>query len=395
MSGKTIMKNYIEDYFSQIQAVLEQLPTDQVEAIVQALHTARVEGRGIFLMGNGGSAATASHWAEDLCKGTATPGAPLFRALALADNVPGLTAWANDTGYGNIFAGPLANWLQPRDVVIGISGSGNSLNVLNAMIYARAHGALTIGLTGFDGGRLKDLVDLCIVVPSHSMEQVEDIHLVLAHAISIALRRLMAETLASPLAAETLLDTGTPRTRAVFLDRDGVINRNRADHVKSWDEFQFLEGVLDALARLATTDFKIVIISNQSVIGRQLATRETVEDIHRRMVQQIEQAGGRIHHIAYCPHRPDEGCTCRKPRPGLLCESSRLLDLDLTHSYFIGDSFADLEAGMSVGCATVLVRTGMGKKTLARLDELNGRRPVVVDDLAAAVDWILERERPA
>ncbi len=384
------MKNYIADYFSQLQTVLSRIEPGEVEPLVRVLHEARLERRAVFLMGNGGSAATASHWAEDLCKGTAVPGVPGFRALGLTESVPGLTAWANDTGYDNIFAGQLENWLQPRDVVIAISGSGNSPNVLNGVRFARARGALTIGLTGFEGGRLKGMVDLPLVVPSHSMEQIEDVHLILSHSISTTLRRLAQQLAGQP---ETLTCAASPRARAVFLDRDGVINHNRADHVKSWEEFRFLDGSLEALARLAATDFKIVVVTNQSVIGRKLVTREVVEDIHRRMLEQIRQAGGRVDYVACCPHHPDENCECRKPRPGLVLEASRVLNLDLSRSYFIGDSFRDLEVSAAVGCTPVLVRTGVGQETLRRLDEQNGHRPAIVDDLADAVAWILECER--
>jgi len=111
-----------------------------------------------------------------------------MKAFALTDNTPLLTAWANDTAYENIFAEQLENYLEPGDVAIGISGSGNSPNVLRAMQVARAKGAATIGLIGFGGGKLKDLVDIAVIVPSYNMEQVEDIHLLLEHVITTCLR---------------------------------------------------------------------------------------------------------------------------------------------------------------------------------------------------------------
>jgi D-glycero-D-manno-heptose 1,7-bisphosphate phosphatase len=186
---------------------------------------------------------------------------------------------------------------------------------------------------------------------------------------------------------------GPRRARAVFVDRDGVINENRADHVKSWEEFHFLDRALGALARLAESDFKVVIATNQSAIGRQLVTRETVEEIHRWMLQRIVQAGGRIDLISYCPHHPEDGCPCRKPRPGLLIQASHDLDLDLGGSYLIGDSLRDIRAGFAVGCATILVRTGEGKEAIEHLGELHGRRPIIVEDLAEAVEWLLCREQ--
>ncbi len=149
--------NHISEYLGGVQSLLDKIPSNQVQQIVDILMEARVNCRSIFLCGNGGSAATASHWANDLCKGALSDKLPRVRALALTDNIPLITAWANDVAYEHIFASQLANFVQPLDVVIAISGSGNSRNVLNAMRYARSEGALTIGLTGFDGGHLKKL----------------------------------------------------------------------------------------------------------------------------------------------------------------------------------------------------------------------------------------------
>lgn len=196
------MEEYIAQYLSRLRSLLNSLVPGEVKTIVQILHRARLESRSIFLLGNGGSAATASHWANDLCKGAAQEGIPRLRAIALTDNVPLITAWANDTRYENIFKEQLANFLQPDDVVIAISGSGNSPNVLNAMVFARQAGAQTIGLTGFRGGRLKDLVDFCVIVPSDSMEQIEDLHMILAHAISTSLRELAKQDVPSALSVQ-------------------------------------------------------------------------------------------------------------------------------------------------------------------------------------------------
>lgn len=195
------MPNHISDYLSGVQALLGKISPVEIQKIVNILHDTRMNHHSVYLCGNGGSAATASHWANDLCKGTVSQALPRLRAIALTDNVPLITAWANDSAYENIFASQLANFVQPLDVVIGISGSGNSRNVLNAMRCARQEGALTIGLTGFDGGRLKELADFCIVVPSNSMEQVEDAHLILTHAVSTALRQFVVTARARQHAA--------------------------------------------------------------------------------------------------------------------------------------------------------------------------------------------------
>lgn len=183
----------IESYLGDIAATLAVLPRDRIMEVVEALHNARLHRKHVFILGNGGSSATASHFACDLAKGTAVPGRPRFKAIALTDNMPLLTAWANDTSYDNIFAEQLANLASEGDVVVGISVSGNSPNVLNAMKLARKLGAITIGLTGFDGGEVKNLVDMAIVVPNHCMQQVEDVHLILEHAICTLLRAMAQE----------------------------------------------------------------------------------------------------------------------------------------------------------------------------------------------------------
>lgn len=182
----------VSQYIASLQPVLADLAGvdfRQVEAIL--LH-AREEGRNVFIIGNGGSAATASHMANDLNKGAAVAGQRRFRALALTDNVPLITAWANDTRYEQIFVEQMANFIRPGDVLIAISGSGNSPNVIAALEWARGEGAVTIGLTGGSGGRLLGLVDCCLLVPSNRMEQIEDMHLVLAHAICVSVRNRIA-----------------------------------------------------------------------------------------------------------------------------------------------------------------------------------------------------------
>jgi len=178
----------IKAYLSQIGATLANLPLDRIVQVVALIESARKKRSKIFTFGNGGSAATASHFASDLAKGTISRGKLRIKAFALTDNVSLLSAWANDTAYENIFAEQLENFVEAGDIAIGISASGNSQNVLNGVKVAKAKGAATIGFIGFDGGKLKNLVDIAIVVPNHNMEQVEDIHLLLEHVITTCLR---------------------------------------------------------------------------------------------------------------------------------------------------------------------------------------------------------------
>lgn len=179
-------------YVAELKETLGQLPWEAIRDVIGVLHYARMNDKQIFVMGNGGSAATASHFACDLGKGTLMPGWPRFRVIALTDNVPLFSAYANDNGYERVFREQLASLVRRGDIVVGISGSGSSANVLNAIEFARDNQATTIGFVGFDGGSLKEMVDVCVQVPSNCMEQVEDIHLMLAHLVCTCLRRALS-----------------------------------------------------------------------------------------------------------------------------------------------------------------------------------------------------------
>jgi D-sedoheptulose 7-phosphate isomerase len=167
---------------------LDELPKEKINTVVDLLHQARLQNQQVFILGNGGSATTASHFACDLGKNTRMVGWPHFRVLALTDNMAAFSAYANDEGYESVFAQQLASFIQPDDIVIGISASGNSENVIRAIKLAKESKGRTIGFTGFDGGRLMPLVDINLHIPTDCIEIVEDLHLMLEHIISKALR---------------------------------------------------------------------------------------------------------------------------------------------------------------------------------------------------------------
>jgi len=187
---------YIQKYFDEMCRILQNMPQVEIARTIDILIQARIEGKRIFLMGNGSSAAMASHSACDLCKGTVQEGKTRFKIMSLNDNVPLLTAYANDFGYETVFAEPLASLAEPGDVAIAISSSGNSPNVLRAMDVARERGLTTIGITGFEGGRLREKVDVCVIVPADSqhpdgMQHAEDGQWVILHAIFVSIRQGM------------------------------------------------------------------------------------------------------------------------------------------------------------------------------------------------------------
>jgi D-sedoheptulose 7-phosphate isomerase len=181
--------NSIGEYILQVQVTIGKISEKCVDQVISILYTAWTEGKQVFIFGNGGSASTASHMANDLCKATAVLGKQRLRAIALTDCVSLITAWANDVSYDSIFKEQLENLLNGGDVVIAISASGNSPNVLRAVEYSAAKGAITIGWTGESGGKLKNIVDVCLQSASDDVGIVESVHVLLDHLVSSELRR--------------------------------------------------------------------------------------------------------------------------------------------------------------------------------------------------------------
>jgi D-sedoheptulose 7-phosphate isomerase len=197
--------NYTK-YLGELKSVIDQFPLADLKRVADILFHAYENDRAIFIFGNGGCAALASHMATDLSKGTHFPGPPSMknvrrmRVLALTDNTPLMTAWSNDLSYDQVFAGQLENFVRARDVAFGLSGSGNSPNVLRALELARRTGATTVGFAGFGGGKMKDFLDCAVVLESTNMQIVEDAHVILSHILFLDLKARI-EAKASAVAA--------------------------------------------------------------------------------------------------------------------------------------------------------------------------------------------------
>ena len=195
-------QDYIDKYFAEMEEIIGSIRRQDIDQVIDLLFRAWKRGATVFVMGNGGSASTATHFACDLQKVTIVEGKKRFKALALNDNIPLASAWINDSGFENLFSEQLRNFLEPGDVVIAISVHGGvgqdkaglwSQNLLRAVEYAKEKGAETIGFSGFDGGALKEMVDACVVVPFDSTPQVESFHAVLEHLVTFALRQKIQE----------------------------------------------------------------------------------------------------------------------------------------------------------------------------------------------------------
>jgi D-glycero-D-manno-heptose 1,7-bisphosphate phosphatase len=178
--------------------------------------------------------------------------------------------------------------------------------------------------------------------------------------------------------------------KVVFLDRDGVINRDSADYIKSWAEFEFLPGSLEALKHLAEAGYATVLVTNQSAVARGMLTREALADIFRRMAKAVAAAGGRINDIFYCPHLPGTGCECRKPKPGMIAAARARHGIDLEAAVLVGDSTKDILCARNAGVGrSILVRTGNGPAAEMELADLKITPDHIADDLLAAVRWLM------
>ncbi len=176
-------KNFVQHYLDGLRDLFDRFDSETFHKMVESILDAYHQGHYIFTMGNGGSGSSASHFASDINKGCCLDLEKKFKMICLNDNMPTLLALANDISYDSIFIEPLKNFFNPGDLVIGISGSGNSQNVLNALSYAKANDGMTIGLTGFSGGRLASLADIAYVAAIDDMQKIEDLHMILIHMI--------------------------------------------------------------------------------------------------------------------------------------------------------------------------------------------------------------------
>ena len=174
--------------------------------------------------------------------------------------------------------------------------------------------------------------------------------------------------------------------KVLFLDRDGVINKDRINFVLKWEEWAWLPKVKEALARLKAGGWTLVVISNQSCIGRGIVEAEVIEEVNARMAAELAEAGAELDGIYVCPHAPDDCCLCRKPEPGLIHQAVEEMGLDLEGAWLIGDSERDIQAAQAAGVKTILVRTGKGgwveMEKLAKPDR-------VFDNLSKAADFLL------
>jgi D-sedoheptulose 7-phosphate isomerase len=368
-----IFDSYLRSYFAELSASLEELDPAVVTTALQVIERARLENRQIFIIGNGGSAATASHMACDLGKGTVdyrNPGFRRYRAISLTDNTALITALGNDIGFEDVFAEQLAALMNDGDVVVFISASGNSPNLVRAAHYARSRGGELIGLLGFGGGVLGTLVDHALVVSSRNYGLSEDSHLIIQHVLTQYLRRLLAG----------------PARPVAFLDRDGVINERPEPHqyVTSWEQFRWVDGILPLLRGLSDLGFALIVVTNQQGIGKGTLSEAALEVIHGEMTRTLELEGIPITRVLHCPHLEQDHCFCRKPRPGLIYRALNETPflVDVAGSVLIGDADTDMRAGLAAGIGTRIIVGGEAASAAThRVESVSDVLPVVTRHL--------------
>jgi D-sedoheptulose 7-phosphate isomerase len=293
---------HLTSYLIDLHKTLDEMPVLLIQKMVEILLEARLCDKQVFVMGNGGSASTASHFAADLGKNTRVRGLASFRVISLADNVASITAYANDEGYENIFFQQLVGMMKPGDVVIGISASGKSQNVLKAIEYANINGAYTIGLTGFDGGVLGEMVSLHIHVPSNRIEQVEDIHLMIEHMVISAIKdATQSDSFVRKVTDLFAKNTGIQKIRSAINEPISRPIRNTFDLISSINEmmenhsqgYELLHSVLQLTVESigATSGSFLVVDENSNITHGLLAYGGKVQDSLKKELTDVFKGG--------------------------------------------------------------------------------------------------------
>jgi len=345
------MSHLISKELEESADAIAGIDVEQVLIIARVLTKAFRDGGKLVLFGNGGSAADAQHIAAEF-SGRYAMERKALNAMAFT-NLSAATAISNDYSYELVFERQVEASVRKGDAVMAISTSGNSKNVLLAIGKARSLGAVTIGLTG-NGGKLKDEVEFPLIIPSTRSPRIQEGYMAAAHVICGLVEKAMF---------------GRP---AVFVDRDDTLAKD-VPYCSQPEDLELLEGVGQAVKRLNDARYLVIVITNQSGIGRGLFDEAMLDKIHAKLRSEMAKSGGRLDAVYHCPHLPEAGCRCRKPDLGMIEQAMKDFDIDILSSYVIGDSDNhDMELAKRIGCPGVKVGEGFG--------------------LAEAVDWILKRK---
>jgi D-sedoheptulose 7-phosphate isomerase len=330
----------IEDHLAMHSATLEHFRADCIDAVARLaaiIDEAIRRGHKILVFGNGGSAAQAQHLAAELIV-RFQRNRRAVAAIALSTDTSVLTAAANDFGFDRIFVRQCEALAQPGDVVIGISTSGRSPNVLAALAWSKAHGCRTIAMTGTCGMAIADCADDFLAVPSDDVAVIQELHLLCVHAVCRVIE-------------QTLEDLPKP---VLFVDRDGTLMRD-TDYPSQPEDVELLPGVPEGLRAFASDGFLIVVVTNQSGIARGYLSTADAERVNSQLVAKLRAARIEVDSILMCPHAPEDGCSCRKPGTALFEKWMMHRNVDSARSWMVGDRASDIDAGRALGLRTAYV----------------------------------------
>jgi D-sedoheptulose 7-phosphate isomerase len=382
MSGRAVPDHtFAVSFLAEAAEIAAKLDVASIEKAADLLASTRASGGRLFILGVGGSAANASHAVNDFRKIAG------LEAYAPTDNVSELTARANDEGWSSIFDSWLrTSRLRSNDLLLIFSVGGGSVeknvspNLVAALKYAKSVGAKIIGVVGRDGGYTATVADACVLIPvvnsAHITPHTEAFQAVVWHL-------LVSHPAVKTQATKWESMAGKGKCSAVFLDRDGVINRALVRDGKPYapaamEELDIPPEVPEALRALKAHGYKLLVVTNQPDVGRGKQSRQTLDEIHQDLRQKLP-----LDDILVCCHTDEDKCDCRKPLPGMLLEAASKHEIDLSSSFMVGDRWRDVEAGYNAGCKTILIDYGYAER-------LPDHDPDVrVKSLREAADWII------
>ncbi len=323
----------IQAEFNRSAETISKIDPAQVRKAADIILEAFRNGGQVIFMGNGGSSADAQHIAAEF-SGKYLIDRPALPSISLSNIAP-VTAIGNDYSYDIVFKRQIEANCRKGDVVIGLSTSGNSKNVVLALEKAKEIGAKTISFTG-DGGKMRDMVDCAVIIPSKETPRIQEGYLCACHTMCGIVEREMFGN------------------RAVFIDRDDTVAKD-VPYCHDPDLFNLYEGVPEAIRRLNESGFKVIMITNQSGIGRGYFTLDELNAVNSKMCREIEAKGGHLDDIFYCPHTPEDHCSCRKPEIGMGIQAIMKHGINPKRSFMVGDHDKDIEFGKRLGCRSIKV----------------------------------------
>ncbi len=327
------MTDAITAELGKAAAAISAIDPAQIRKAADIIRDAFRNGNQVIFCGNGGSSADAQHIAAEF-SGRYMMERPALPGVCLSNIAP-VTAIGNDYSYDIVFKRQVEGICRKGDVLVGLSTSGNSKNVILAMEEAKARGGVTIAFTG-DCGKMREIADHAVVIPTTETPHVQEGYLCACHIVAgIVERELFG-------------------SRAVFIDRDDTVAKN-VPYCDDPDKFEVYPDVPEAIARLNRAGYLVIVITNQSGLNRGYFDLATLDAIHSKLRSTVEAGGGRIDDIFYCPHRPDENCSCRKPEIGMGLAAMARYGIDPSRSWMVGDSDSDMEFGRRLGCRTFRV----------------------------------------